>query len=166
MPPPRFSESTRLDVPAEYAFALLADPATAHVIDPAVREYKPDSLPMRQGTRNLIRFRMWGIPMRVVSVVSEWEPGRRMVMENVKPSWPVRAVATHSFVPEGQSCTYTWSMEFRSSDPLGTLLAKLVVRFMRSNARAQQRLFHDEVERRFRHEHWTAGSHTERRSGA
>jgi hypothetical protein len=154
---PGFAESTRLDVPADYAFAFLADPSTANVIDPAVREYKPDSLPMRQGTRNLIRFRMWGIPMRIISVVREWEPGRRMVMENVKPSWPVRAVATHSFAPDGESCTYTWAMEFRSSGPLGALIGRVFARFMHSNAKAQQRLFQQEVERRFRDERQRGG---------
>lgn len=158
MPQPGFSESTRLDVPAEYAFAFLADPSTAHVIDPAVQEYKPDSLPMRQGTRNLIRFRMWGIPMRVVSVVREWEPGRRMVMENVKPSRPVRAIATHSFASDGEGCTYTWAMEFRSAGPLGALVGRVFARFMQSNAKAQQGLFQEEVERRFRAEHQPGGA--------
>lgn len=142
-------------MPAEYAFAFLADPTTARVIDPAVREYTPDSLPMRRGTRNLIRFRMWGMPVRVVSVVREWEPGRRMVMENVKPSWPVRAVAEHSFAPDGEACTYTWGMEFRTSGPVGALVGRVFARFMQSNAKAQQRLFREEVERRFRRDHDT-----------
>ncbi|HMR96685.1 MAG TPA: SRPBCC family protein [Microthrixaceae bacterium] len=159
MPPPSFSERTRLDVPADYAFAFLADPSTAHVIDPAVTEYTPDSLPMQQGTRNVIRFRMWGIPLRVVSVVKEWQQGRRMVMENVKPSWPVRAIATHSFVSDGDACTctYTWAMEFRSSGPLGAIIGHAFARFMHSNAEAQQRLFKEEVERRFQHEHRAGG---------
>lgn len=157
MPQPGFSESTRLDVPAGYAFTFLADPSTAHLIDPAVREYTPDSLPMRQGTRNLIRFRIWGIPIRAVSVVREWKPGRQMVMESVKPAWPVRAIATHSFVPDGEACTYTWAMEFRSSGPVGALAGRIFARFMQSNAKAQQRLFQEVVERRFRDEHHTDG---------
>jgi hypothetical protein len=95
--------------------------------------------------------------MRVVSVVREWEQGRRMVMENVKPSWPVRAIATHAFVPDGEACTYTWAMEFRSSGPLGALIGRVFARFMQSNARAQQRLFQEEVERRFRDEHQAGG---------
>ncbi len=125
-----FSETTTLAVPAEYAFAFLADPSTAPVIDPAVREYTPDSLPLRVGTRNLIRFRMWGVPVRAVSVVREWEPGRRMVMENVQPSWPVRAVATHTFV-------------------LGALGGRIFARFMHSNAKGQQRRFALAVQQRF-----------------
>lgn len=146
---PSFSETTTLAVPAEYAFAFLADPSTAPVIDPAVREYTPDSLPMRVGTRNLIRFRMWGVPVRAVSVVREWEPGRRMVMENVQPSWPVRAVATHTFVPDGDGCHYTWAMDFHSSDPLGALGGRIFARFMHSNAKGQQRRFALAVQQRF-----------------
>lgn len=152
MPVSGFSESMRFAVPAEYAFAFLADPATAPVIDPAVREYSPDSVPMRKGTRNLIRFTMWGIPVRATSIVREWETGRRMVMENVKPSWPVRAVATHSFKPDGEACTYTWAMEFQPSGPLGTVLGRVFARFMHSNAGAQQVRFRQEVERRFQQE--------------
>lgn len=144
-----FSESMRFAVPAEYAFAFLADPSTAPVIDPAVREYTPDSAPMREGTRNLIRFTMWGIPVRATSIVREWEPGRRMVMENIKPSWPVRAVATHFFTPDGDGCTYTWAMEFHPSGPIGAFVGRGFARFMHSNARAQQLRFRAEVERRF-----------------
>ena len=149
---PGFAVTTPLAVPADYAFDFLADPSTAKVIDPAVREYTPDALPMRQGTRNVIRFRMWGIPLRVVSVVREWEPGRRMVMENVRPSWPVRAVAAHSFTPDGEGCSYTWAMEFHASGPVGALVGRAFGRFMHANAKAQQRLLRVEVERRFRSE--------------
>jgi ligand-binding SRPBCC domain-containing protein len=157
VPEAGFSESMRFGVPAEFAFAFLADPSTAPVIDPAVREYKPDSVPMCQGTRNLIRFRMWGLPVRVTSIVREWEPGRRMVMENVQPSWPVRAVATHSFAPDGEACTYTWAMEFRCSGPIGAVVGRVFARFMQSNARAQQVRFRQEVERRFQHEDHAGG---------
>jgi hypothetical protein len=64
-----------LEVPAHYAFNFLADPATAKVIDPAILEYRPDPLPMRLGTRNAIRLRMWGVPLRATSIVQEWQPG-------------------------------------------------------------------------------------------
>ena len=106
-------ERCRLPVPAPFAFAFLADPSTAPVIDPAVREYRPDHLPMAVGTRNLIRLRMWGIPLRVVSVVRDWEEGHRMVMENVKPRRPVTVTATHIFEPDGDACSYTWAMGSR-----------------------------------------------------
>lgn len=145
-----FAERIRLSVPAEVAFDFLADPSTAPIIDPAVREYRPDQVPMRVGTRNLIRFRMWGLPVRAVSVVREWEPGRRMVMENVQPERPIRAVATHTFDPDGDGCTYTWAMTFAPRGLLGPAVGSLFARFMHRNAVAQQARFRDEVERRWR----------------
>jgi hypothetical protein len=145
-----FAERCRLPVPAPFAFAFLADPSTAPVIDPAVREYRPDRLPMDVGTRNLIRLRMWGIPLRVVSVVLEWEQGHRMVMENVKPRRPVTVTATHTFEPDGDACTYTWAMAFEAHGILGRLLGPRVARFMQANAKAQQVRLRAAVEQRWR----------------
>jgi Polyketide cyclase / dehydrase and lipid transport len=146
-----FSVSTGFEVPAGYAFDFLADPSTAPVIDPAISEYVPDSRPMREGTRNRIRFRLWGLPVRAVSVVRVWEPGHRMVMANERPARPVRAVATHLFDPDGPDrCTYTWQIDFEPTVPLGGLPARLLCRAMRANANAQQQRFKAEVERRWR----------------
>ena len=145
------SERVDLDVPAGYAFDFLADPSTATVIDPAIREYRPDTLPLRVGTRNVIRMRMWGLPVRAVSVVQAWEPGVRMVMENVRPSRPVRVVGTHRFEATGADrCTYTWAIDLHPVGPLGPVAARLLGRFMASNARAQQVRLKAEVERRWR----------------
>jgi hypothetical protein len=145
------SESVDLDVPSGYAFDFLADPSTARIIDPAVREYRPDSVPMREGTRTDIRFRMWLVPVRAVSVVSQWEPGRRMVMESERPARPVRVTATHRFEPAGTDrCTYTWAIGLVPVGPLGPFAARLLARFMRTNATGQQERFKAEVERRWR----------------
>jgi hypothetical protein len=145
------AESVELDVPAQWAFDFLADPSTATVIDPAIREYRPDALPMRVGIRTTIRLRMWGLPLRAVSVVQEWEPGVRMVMANERPARPVRIVARHRFAPAGaQRCTYTWEIDVVPTGRLGTPVAHLLARFLRGNARAQQVRFKAEVERRWR----------------
>ncbi|HEX6423879.1 MAG TPA: SRPBCC family protein [Acidimicrobiales bacterium] len=145
------SESVDLDVPSGYAFDFLADPGTARIIDPAVREYRPDSIPMREGTRTDIRFRMWLLPVRAVSVVRDWEPGGRMVMESERPAWPVRVVATHRFEPAGPDrCPYTWAIGLVPVGALGPLAARLFARFMQANAKAQQERFKAEVERRWR----------------
>ena len=145
-----FSETITFEVPAPYAFDFLADPATATVIDPAVRDYRPDALPMRLGTRNTIRLRMWGVPLRATSVVKEWQPGAVMVMENERPARPVRVAAHHRFVPTGpERCTYEWRIAVTPTGPFGSLTARLLARFMRSNATAQQARFKAEVERRW-----------------
>lgn len=136
-----FSESIDIGASAEAAFAYLADPVTAHVIDPAVISYEPDTIPMRVGTRNTIRTRMYGIPMTMVSRVVEWEDGRRMVMESVEPSRPMRAVATHLFESHPDGTRYTWSMEMAPTAAGGGLMCRLMTVVMRRNARRQQARF-------------------------
>jgi hypothetical protein len=148
----RFSESIILCVPPTYAFDFLADPSTAPTIDPAVIEYRPDKLPMRQGVRNLIRMRAWGIPTTIESVVAEWDPGRRMVMRLVRPSRPMTVTATHSFDPSPEGCLYVWEMTFESNAPLGRFVVTPSCRFMRRNAQRQQRLFKTHVEARWKAE--------------
>jgi Polyketide cyclase / dehydrase and lipid transport len=149
---PRFDESIDMAVPLQFAFDFLADPSTASVIDPAVREYRPDTTPMALGTRNHIRFKMWGLPLTVTSLVTAWEPGSRMMLENVKPSRPTRAIATHSFEPADSGCRHTWSMEMVRTGVDGGLLGRLFCRVMRRNARAQKARFKTEVEPRYRSE--------------
>jgi hypothetical protein len=136
-----FSESIVIRASPAAAFAYLADPSTASVIDPAVLSYEPDSLPMRAGTRNTIRVRMYGVPMTMVSVTREWEEGRRMVMESARPARPVRGAATHLFERHPEGTRYTWSMEMTPNGPGGCLLARIMSVVMRRNARRQQARF-------------------------
>lgn len=147
-----FSESITLCVPPTYAFDFLADPSTAQIIDPAVIEYRPDELPMRQGVRVKIRMRAWGVPTRIESVVAEWVPGRRMVMQGVLPSRPMIVTATHTFDSSTEGCTYSWAMTFDPNAPLGRLVVTPSCRFMRRNARRQQQRFKTQVETRWQAE--------------
>jgi hypothetical protein len=150
---PRVVASIHISAPAEVAFDFVADPSTARLIDPAIREYRPDTVPMREGTTTLIRFRMFGLPVRATSVVRAWEPGRRMVMENTRPSRPVRVTGEHRFEPDddGDGCTYTWAIDCAPVGLLGRPAASLMARFWRANADAQQINVKREVEA-----HWSA----------
>ena len=141
-----FSESIVMRTSPEGAFAYLADPATAPVIDPAVISYTPDSLPMRAGTTNTIRVRMYGLPMTMVSRTLEWEEGRRMVLESVRPSRPVAGRATHLFEPHPDGTRYTWSMEMIPTGFGGRLMCRVMTWAMRRNARRQQLRFKHAVE--------------------
>ena len=146
-----FSESIALDVPSEYAFDFLADPATAPMIDPSVIEYVPDEVPMKPGVRVKIRMRAWGVPTSIESMVVEWVPGARMVMRGVRPSRPMIVTATHTFATRSESgCTYTWAMTFGPNAPLGRIVAALSCRYMHRNARRQQERFKMQVESRWR----------------
>lgn len=136
-----FSESIVIRASPEAAFAYLGDPSTATTIDPAVLSYEPDTIPMRAGTRNKVRFRMFGFPMTVYSEVLEWDLGRRMVIRSVKPMRPLRGTATHTFEPHPEGTLYTWSMEIEPTLPGAGIMARVFTRFMRKNARAQQQRF-------------------------
>ena len=137
----RFSETIVIKAPPEAAFAYLADPATAPVIDPAVLSYQPDSLPMRAGTTNTIRVRMYGFTTTMVSRTLEWDDGRRMVLESVRPARPVRGIATHVFEPHPEGTRYTWSMEITPTGLGGRILGRVMTVVMRRNARNQQARF-------------------------
>lgn len=136
-----FSESIVIRSSPQAAFAYLADPATASVIDPAVISYEPDSLPLRLGTRNTIRVRMHGIPVTMVSQTIDWEEGRRMVLESVRPARPVRGTATHTFEAAPEGTLYTWSMEMTPTGFGGRVFGRVMTSVMRRNARKQQARF-------------------------
>jgi hypothetical protein len=71
-----------------------------------------------------------------------------MVIESVKPAWPVRGRATHTFEPHEQGTLYTWAMDITPTAPLGFLFSGLFSRFMRKNARGQQLRFKEMMESR------------------
>jgi hypothetical protein len=147
----RMAERITLDVPAGEAFAFLADPSTARIIDPAIRDYRPNETPMRLGTRTFVRLQLWGLPLSATSVVTAWEPGRVMAFTSVSPRRPVRVDARHEFEPDsavGSTCTYTWAIECTPTLPGAALVARALVRAFRANAQAQQRRFKAAVETR------------------
>lgn len=133
-----FVAEAELPAPVEVAFAALADPSTAHVIDPAVRRYEPEAVPMVVGTRIRIAMTLFRLPMRAESVVVAWEPDRRMAMEATRPRWPVFVEAEHTFEPTDTGCRYRWRIAATATGWPGRFLLGPFLRHMESNARAQQ----------------------------
>lgn len=136
-----FSESVVLSASPLEAFAYLGDPKTATTLDPAVVSYEADPVPMNVGTVNRVKARLGILPVSMTTRVTEWEEGRRMVIETVRPARPFRAVATHLFEPHPDGTLYTWSMDFVPTFPGGGLVAAVASRMMRRAVRAQQQRF-------------------------
>lgn len=128
------------------AFAYLGNPETATVIDPAVVSYVPDTVPMAVGTINTVKVRMFGLRLTTVTRVLAWDEGRRMVIESVRPSRPVKGIATHTFDSHPEGVLYTWSMEIVPTFIGGRFFAAFFCRFMRMNARRQQARFKQAME--------------------
>jgi ligand-binding SRPBCC domain-containing protein len=133
-----FSTTTLIRVPPTALFRFLADPSTAAVIDPAVVRYEPEGGTMGLGVRNQVHLRIMGLPIRVTSETTAWEPGRQMAFRSIRPAWPVVAAATHRFEPAPEGTTYTWSMEFIPTGRGGGLVSALSAAMFQRNARAQQ----------------------------
>lgn len=141
-----FSESIVIKASPEDAFAFLGDPTTAERIDPAIISYVPDTVPMAVGTINTVRARIFGMRLTTVTRVLVWESGRRMVIESVKPSSPVKGIATHLFEPHADGALYTWSMDIVPTGFAGGVAARFFRRFMQRNAVAQQVLLKQALE--------------------
>ena len=133
-----FSATVRIRVPPEQVFWFLADPSTASVIDPAVVSYEPDGGTMGLGVQNRLRLRVLGIPVRLTSLTTVWEPGERMEFRSVRPSRPAVGLANHRFEPCAEGTDYTWSMEFTRTGFGGRLAGAVGAVMFERNAKAQQ----------------------------
>ena len=117
------------------AWQAVLTPETAPIIDPGVREWRPDREPIGVGTRFTIRARLGVLPIRGVSEVVTWEPPHNAIFASVKGAGPMRMTATHTFDPDGHDTQYTWKIEFSGLWPAAVLGARL----FRSAIEAQQR---------------------------
>lgn len=132
-----FEESMLLPATPERAFAIVGDPANGPAIDPMIKRYEPEGGAMREGGMNHIRARMFGLPMRIVSVTREWDPPRRMVMENVRPRGPVRMTLTQTFEPHPDGTRLTYRADITGFGPAAALFRWFIARNAR---RAMPRL--------------------------
>jgi hypothetical protein len=112
-------------------------PEIAPIIDPAVREWRPDREPIDVGTRFTIRGRVGLLPIRGTSECIRWEPCEIAVFHSVQGSGPLQITATHSFQPGADGTRYTWRMDFDGPAPLAAGSAWL---FTRAIARQQRTL--------------------------
>jgi hypothetical protein len=122
----RVQRTTVLRGPPELAWNAVMSPDVAPMIDPAVREWSPDRLPIDVGTRFTIRGRIGILPIRGVSEAVRWEPPHLVVFVSVKGSRPLRVTATHAFETSGEGTRYTWCMDFTGPLPLVTFAARPV----------------------------------------
>jgi len=133
--------TTALRAPPSLVFAVVNSPETAHLIDPAVREWSADTRPIGVGTRFTIRGRLGVVPIRGMSRVVVWDPPSVAQFRNVRPSWPVHITATHRFVERADGGTdYTWSMSFEAASivarPLIAMMSPLFRRAMAAQGEA------------------------------
>ena len=134
----------RLPQPPERAFAFFADALNLEAITPpwlGFRVVTPGPIEMRPGTLIEYRLRLRGLPLRWLTRIDEWEPGRGFA--DVQVRGPYRLWHhTHRFEPDGNGGT-RMSDVVRYALPLGPLGGAAHALFVR---RDLERIFD------FRHE--------------
>jgi hypothetical protein len=118
------------------AWHAVMSPDIAPIIDPGVREWRPDREPIDVGTRFTIRGRVGVLPIRGTSECVRWDPPSVAVFVSVKPSALVKVTATHMFEPDGDGTRYTWRMEFTGPLPVVAFGARVFPRSMAAQASA------------------------------
>ena len=123
-----FEESVVLPVEPDRAFAIVGDPENGPKIDPMIIRYEPEGGAMREGGLNHIRGRVFGIPIQIVSVTREWDPPRRMVLENIKPARPVRMRLTQTFEPHRHGTLLTYHADLDGFGPAARVFRWFIAR--------------------------------------
>lgn len=132
--------TTVIPSPPDAVFAAVMSPDTAPLIDPGVREWRPDAEPIGVGTRFSIRGRLGVLPIRGTSECVRWEPPLLAEFRSIV-TWPAQMTAQHRFEPRADGGTnYTWSITFREvsiiSRPLVAVTARLFARNLANQADA------------------------------
>jgi hypothetical protein len=133
------SRSVLLAHPVRSVFEAVNDPRTAPSVDPAVRRWEPDRLPIDVGTRFEIRGRLQWLPIRGRSVVVVWDPPHLAVYESVRPRWPIAMRATHRFQPAADGTRYTWESTIRGRGAIGAAASALLAPLLERTIADQQR---------------------------
>jgi ligand-binding SRPBCC domain-containing protein len=121
----------RLTVPVEEVFAFYADARNLEAITPpwlGFRVITPGRIEMAPGTLIEYRLRLHGIPVRWLTRITEWVPGRSFVDEQVRGPYSLWH-HTHTFEPDGAGTIIRDRVRYRLPlGPLGALAHLALVR--------------------------------------
>ena len=118
----RLERTQRLAAPPGEVFEFFADALNLEAITPAWLSFRvitPGPIEMRPGALIEYRLRLHGVPVRWLTRIEVWEPGRRFV--DVQVRGPYRLWHhTHTFEPDGSGGTLVRD-SVRYALPLGPL---------------------------------------------
>lgn len=118
----RLERTQRLPGSPDEVFGFFADALNLEAITPAWLSFRvvtPGPIEMRAGARIEYRLKLHGVPVRWLTRIEEWEPGKRFV--DVQVRGPYRLWHhTHKFEPDGRGGTLVRDT-VRYALPLGPL---------------------------------------------
>jgi ligand-binding SRPBCC domain-containing protein len=121
----------RLPRPVDEVFAFFADARNLEAITPPWLRFRvvtQGAIEMRRGTLIEYRLRLHGLPIRWLTEIAEWVPGRRFVDVQVRGPYALWH-HTHSFEREGPATVARDRVRYRL--PLGPLGAGARLLFVR-----------------------------------
>jgi hypothetical protein len=128
----QFERRQRLPLPPGQAFEFFGDARNLEAVTPdwlRFRIVSLDSPQLEEGALIVYRLRVRGIPVRWTTRITQWEPGRRFVDEQIRGPYKFWE-HTHWFEPDGQGGTWMtdrvrYSLPF---GPLGRLAHRVFVK--------------------------------------
>lgn len=134
MKPISFTEVLELGAPCDKVFDYMVDPETAGTIDPTIVEWRCDDQPPKVGSRNHLKAKFFGVPMKTTSRFIEVDYPHRMVIRGESPPMARWTTGVHDLEPIPGGMRYTYTVEM--APPLGfRLLHRVISRRMRKGVR-------------------------------
>lgn len=134
----------RLALPVADVFSFFSDPHNLDLLTPPHLHFRietPSPIAMAAGTRIQYTIRWHGFPMRWLTEIIEWKPGRRFVDLQIRGPYRLWH-HTHTFEPDGDGTIMEDIVEYALPlGPIGRLAHALAVR------RDLQRIFDYRAER-------------------
>ena len=128
---PTLERTQHLPQPPEEAFAFFSDALNLERITPPwlrFRVLRPETIEMGPGALIEYRLRLHLVPVRWLTRIEVWEPGRRFVDTQVRGPYR-RWVHTHTFEPSGDGTLMRDVVEYELPlGPIGALARQAFVR--------------------------------------
>ncbi len=129
--PHRLERTQLIDHPIAKVFAFFSDAANLEALTPSFLHFRiltPTPLEMKQGAQIVYQIRLFGVPMKWHTRITEWEEGRKFVDEQESGPYALWR-HTHEFEAKGDQTLMRDLVEYREPlGPLGVLAHHLFVR--------------------------------------
>lgn len=120
-----------IDHPIEEVFAFFSDAANLEALTPTFLKFRiltPLPLEMKKGAEIVYQLRLFGVPMKWRTRITEWEEGRRFVDEQESGPYAVWR-HLHEFEAQGDKTLMRDVVDYREPlGPLGRIAHHLFVR--------------------------------------
>jgi hypothetical protein len=103
----------------ETVFWMLLELAREGGLDSSFEYWSPRQWPPAVGTHNDFKAKVGPLAMKGVSRFAEFDPPRRLLIESVKPAWPLFTLMSWDLEPIESGTRYSYRMEVSAAPGAG-----------------------------------------------